>query len=173
MNTFVTQKNESMKNWLLASLALIIFNAAFSQSGNPPYKQNKKLPDFELETVSNGVFSTAKVKKDMPVIIMFFSPGCDHCIEQFEAMNKRSGEFKKFQIIMPTIQPIEELAEFNKKFQIQKHPNIVTGRDINYFLPPFYEIANFPYFAFYDRSHNLISIHEGNLKVDEILRKFK
>jgi thiol-disulfide isomerase/thioredoxin len=162
-----------MKYWLLTSVALILFSAAFAQSDNPPYKQFKKLPDFELETVGNGVFSTAQVKKNMPVIIMFFSPGCDHCISQFEAMKKRSNELKKFQIIMPTLQPIEELAEFNKKYEIQKHPNITTGKDATYFFPPFYQIGNFPYFAFYDKNQQLITVHEGNMSVDEILRKFK
>jgi len=162
-----------MKNWLLAALALILFSAGFAQSDNPPYQQIKKLPDFELETVNNGVYNTAKVRKNMPVIIMFFSPGCEHCLQQFESMKKRSAELKKFQIIMPTIQPIEELAEFNKKYQIQKYPNITTGKDANYFFPPFYQIANFPYFAFYDKNQQLITVHEGNMTVDEILRKFK
>ena len=162
-----------MKNWLLATLALVVLNVSFAQSGNPPYKQNKKLPDFELETPANGKFSTAKVKKNAPVIIMFFSPGCDHCIQQFEAMQKRIGEFKNHQIIMATIQPIEELAAFNKKYQLQKYPNIVTGKDANFFFPPFFEIANFPYLAFYDKQHNLITTFEGNMSVDDMLKKFK
>jgi thiol-disulfide isomerase/thioredoxin len=162
-----------MKNWLLSSLALILFSVTFAQSENPPYKLNKKLPDFELETVANGKFTTAMVKKNTPVIIMFFSPTCDHCIHQFEAMKKRIGDFKKFQIIMPTIQPVEELAEFNKKYELGKHPNIITGRDASYFFPPFFQIANFPYLAFYDKQQKLISTHEGNMSVDSMLRNFK
>ncbi len=162
-----------MKAWFLMSFALVVFGFASAQSGNPPYKQNRKLPVFDIETVSNGVYSTAKLKKNTPSIIMFFSPGCDHCIHQFEAMQKRMTEFKNFQIVMATYQPIEELAAFNKKYQIQKYPNIITGRDANYFLPPFYEIANFPYMAFYDKSQNLITTFEGNLSVDEMLKKFK
>jgi thiol-disulfide isomerase/thioredoxin len=162
-----------MKNWLLASLALVVLNVSFGQSGNPPYKQNKKLPDFEIETVGKGNFTTAKIARNKPVIIMFFSPGCDHCIQQFEAMKKRMGEFKNHQIVMVTIQPIEELAAFDKKYQLQKYPNIITGRDANYFFPPFFEIANFPYLAFYDKTQKLITTFEGNMSVDDMLKKFK
>jgi thioredoxin-related protein len=126
-----------------------------------------------METVNNGVFSTAKLKKNTPVLIMFFSPGCDHCIHQFEDMRKRMNELKKYQIVMATYQPIEELAEFNKKYQISKYPNIITGRDHNYALPPFFEISNFPYLAFYDKSGKLITTHEGNMSVDNMLKKFK
>jgi len=162
-----------MKYWFLSFVAVSLFTMSFAQSGNPPYKQSKKLPDFEIQTVSNGVFKTAQIKKNAPVIIMFFSPGCDHCIHQFESMKKRMNEFKKYQLIMPTFQPIEELAEFNKKYELQKHPNIITGRDENYFFPPYYEISNFPFLAFYDKNGKLLGVHEGNLSVDKILKNFK
>ena len=88
-------------------------------------------------------------------------------------MKKRMNEFKKYQLIMPTFQPIEELAEFNKKYELQKHPNIITGRDENYFFPPYYEISNFPFLAFYDKNGKLLGVHEGNLSVDKILKNFK
>jgi thiol-disulfide isomerase/thioredoxin len=162
-----------MKNWFLASMALLVFGVSCAQSENPPYKQSKKLPDFEIETVNSGVFSTAKIKKNTPVVIMFFSPGCDHCITQFESMQKRMADLKKSQIIMATYQPIEELAAFDKKYQIQKYPNIVTGRDANYFFPPFFEISNFPYLAFYDRNGRLVTTHEGNMSVDNMLKNLK
>lgn len=162
-----------MKNWFLLSMSLSLCTLSFSQSGNPPYKQTKKLPDFEIETVGKGVFKTAQIKKNTPVIIMFFSPGCDHCINQFESMKKRIAEFKNTQIVMATYQPIEELAEFNKKYQIQKYPNIVTGRDLNYFFPPFFEISNFPYLAFYDRNGKLVTAFEGNMTVDNMLKNVK
>ena len=162
-----------MKAWLLMCFTLVTFGFASAQSGTPPYKQNKKLPVFEIETAGNGVYSTAKVKKNTPVIIMFFSPGCDHCIHQFEAMHKRINDFKKIQIVMPTYQPIEELAAFNKKYQIQQYPNIITGRDVNYFFPPFFEISNFPYLAFYDKGGKLISTFAGNMSVDNMLKNFK
>lgn len=162
-----------MKNWFLLSMAISLFSISFAQSGNPPYKQTKKLPDFEIETVGKGLFKKAQIKKNTPVVIMFFSPGCDHCINQFEAMKKRIAEFKNIQIVMATYQPIEELAVFNKKYQLQKYPNIVTGRDVNYFFPPFFEISNFPYMAFYDKNGKLVTAFEGNMTVDNMLKNFK
>ena len=162
-----------MKNWFLLSAVLFIGCISFAQTDVAPYKQSKKLPDFEIETVGKGTFKTAQLKKNTPVIIMFFSPGCDHCIHQFESMKKRIKDFKDYQIVMPTYQPIEELAEFNKKYQLQNFPNIITGRDVNYFFPPFYEITNFPYLAFYDKSGKLISTHTGNMTVDEMLKNFR
>lgn len=162
-----------MRNFLLFTLCLMGSVAAFSQSEQPPYKANKRLPVFELEQVNNTKFNTNKLKKNVPTIIMFFSPGCDHCIHQVEDMQKRMKDLKTYHIVMATYQPLEELAEFNKKYQIAKYPNIVTGRDADYFLPPFYQIRNFPYFAFYDKAGKLRGTFEGNMSVDNIIRKLK
>ena len=162
-----------MKNWFLLSMALITGSLSFAQSDTPPYKLNKKLPDFEIETVGKGTFKTAQLKKNTPVIIMFFSPGCDHCIHQFEAMTKRINDFKNYQIVMPTYQPIEDLAAFDKKYHLENYPNITTGRDVNYFFPPFFEISSFPHLAFYNSSGLYVSSHSGNMTVDEMLKNFK
>lgn len=162
-----------MKHLVLVLFSVLSLNIAFAQAENAPYKQNKNIPSFKIETVNKGIFTSAKLKKNVPLIIMFFSPGCDHCIHQFEDMQKRMGDLRKFQIVMPTWQPLEELADFNRKYKIAQYPNITTGRDTEYFFPPFYQIANFPHFAFYDKAGKLIDTHEGNISVDKILQKFK
>lgn len=162
-----------MKNHLLLLAALFCLQAVFSQSEAPAYKLNKNLPAFKIETPGNNVYKSTQLKKNVPVIIMFFSPGCEHCIHQFEAMLKRMNDLKKYQIVMPTFQPIEELVEFNKKYKLEKYPNIITGRDTDYFFPPFYQIRNFPYFAFYNRHGKLINTFEGNMTVDNMLKRYK
>jgi thioredoxin-related protein len=162
-----------MKHWILALIAVIALKTSIAQSENPPYKQNRNLPSFKLETVNKGMFTSSKLKKNVPVIIMFFSPGCDHCIHQFEDMRKRMADLKKYQIVMATWQPIEELAGFDRKYRVSEYPNIITGRDTEYFFPPFFEIGNFPHFAFYDKNGKLVDTHEGNISIDNILQKFK
>jgi len=162
-----------MKKWLVFIVTALVLNTVTAQQENPPYKQNRNIPAFTVQTVSNGKFSSQKLKKNTPLIVMFFSPGCDHCIDQFEDMTKRMNQLKSYQILMVTIQPLEELAAFNKKYQISKYPNVITGVDTDYFFPPFYQIANFPHFAFYDKAGKLIGTFEGNISVDNILKKYK
>jgi cytochrome oxidase Cu insertion factor (SCO1/SenC/PrrC family) len=161
-----------MKNIALVLAFAFWFVTVFAQQEDLPYKQNKNIPLFTLEQPDKAIFSSSKLKKTQPTIIMFFSPGCDHCIHQFEDMVKGMKSLKSAQIVMATYQPLEELVEFNKKYQIAaKYPNIVTGRDANYFLPPFYHITNFPYFAFYDKTGKFRSVYEGNLSVANILKR--
>jgi thioredoxin-related protein len=162
-----------MKHFLLVLLTSLTLQFAFAQAENPPFKENRNIPSFKIETVNKGIFASSKLKKGSPVVIMFFSPGCDHCIDQFEDMRKRINDLKNVQIVMATWQPIEELAEFNRKYRISQYPNIITGRDTEYFFPPFYQISNFPHFAFYNKAGKLVTTHEGNLSVDQILQNIK
>lgn len=165
-----------MKNLLpcLLTCALMFLRpAAFAQlDTKAPYQQEGRLPSFSLELVNGKNFSSTSLKKNIPTLIMFFSPTCDHCIDQFESMIKQQHQLKGIQIVMATIQPKEELDEFIRKYKLANYPNYTAGRDAEFFFPPYYRIRNFPFLAFYDRQGKLISSYEGNMSVADILQKF-
>lgn len=82
------------------------------------------------------------------------------------------NDLKKYQIILATYQPQEEMIAFNQEYQLAKYPNIKMGRDNKFVLPPFYSIRNLPYLALYDKKGNLIKTFEGNIKIDTLLQAF-
>lgn len=157
---------------LLLFLAVFSLKQGFAQNDPPAFKQSTAFPTFQLQKADNTTFKSDKLKKNVPTAVIFFSPTCEHCQHQIEWMIKRMNDLKKYQFVMATYQPLDELVEFNKKYQLAKYPNIVTGRDTNYFFPPFYQIHNFPYIAFYDKHGKLLATHEGNMKVDDMLNNF-
>ena len=106
------------------------------------------------------------------MLLMYFSPDCDHCKKQVEEMLKRMDELKDVQIVMATYQPMDHLAFFEKKYQLSKYKNILSGRDTKYILPPFFKMRNMPYLALYNRKGNLITTFVGNVGVDKILAQF-
>jgi len=147
-------------------------NQAFSQDNAPVFQQSKDFPVFELQKADNTTFSSSSLRKNVPTAIIFFSPSCEHCQHQMEWMIKRMSDLKKYQFVMATYQPIDELVDFNTKYQLAKYHNFVTGRDTKYFFPPFYQIHNFPFLAFYDKHGKLLSTFEGNMSVDNMLKRF-
>jgi thiol-disulfide isomerase/thioredoxin len=114
----------------------------------------------------------ADLKKNLPVMLMFFSPDCDHCQHQMQDLLKEMESFKKIQIVMATYQPFEMMKDFYKKYGLATYSNILIGRDTKYFLPPYYRMFNLPYLALYDKKGNLIRTFEGNQKVPVILKAF-
>ncbi len=139
----------------------------------PPYQRYPTIPPFKLLKVdSSSYFTKDDLKKNKPVLIILFDPGCDHCKHETEAILKNIDEFKKIQIVMATNASFEMLKEFYEKYDLQKFENITVGLDLQYVLAPFFRIRNLPYLAMYDKKGNLITTFEGTMKVERILETF-
>lgn len=74
---------------------------------------------------------------------------------------------------MATTLPFDKMRAFYKEYNLQRFPNIVVGRDVDYLIPVFYNVRNMPYLAFYDKKGDLIDVSEGALSVEKVLEKFE
>jgi thioredoxin-related protein len=174
-----------MKKTLLALLAVIVLHELTLAQQKPnqpstdpanvdaPYMKVPYIPPFHLLKLDSATYLTKDdIKKNRRTIVMFFSPDCDHCKHQIEAILANFSKFKDIEIVMATYQPFEEMKEFNVHYKLYQHPNIKIGRDEKFFLAPYYKIHNLPYLALYDKKGNLITTFEGTQKADTILNAF-
>jgi thioredoxin-related protein len=174
-----------MKTVYLAILALSFGFAASAQklpnqpatdsaNANAPFMRFPTIPPLHLLKLDSTTYLTKDdIKKNRKTIIMFFSPDCEHCKHQTEAILADFRDFKDIEIVMATYQPFSEMKDFNTHYRIFDHSNIQMGRDEKFALPPFYRIRNLPYLALYDKKGKLITTFEGNQKADTILEAFK
>jgi cytochrome oxidase Cu insertion factor (SCO1/SenC/PrrC family) len=159
---------------LISLLALLMsFQLAGQQKSNelPPFKSKPTLPPLELTQVNNKTLRTADIRKE-PCLIIYFSPTCDHCIEQMKEIRQNFGKLEKIQVIMATFQPMDELKNFIKKYALDKQPNFRFGRDVKFLLPPFYKMDSMPYLALYDKNGKLITTFEGTTKMERVWKAF-
>jgi thioredoxin-related protein len=164
-----------MKNWLLLFILAFTVKLASAQTlppDSPAYKRFPTVPPFNILQVDSTMLTKDKLKHQ-PTLIMYFSPDCDHCKHQWADMEKRMKELKKYQIVMVTYQPFEEMVTFYKAQRIAEYPNIRLGRDTKFFLPPFFKIKSLPFQALYDKNGNLITTFQGNVKIDNLLAAFE
>jgi len=148
--------------------------AAHSQTDSisPAYLRFPTVPPFELLQVDSAtMFTKGDLKRNQQVLLMYFSPDCEHCQHQTEDILHDIHSFKKIQIVMATYQPFESMKSFYEKYDLGKY-NIHVGRDTKFILPPFFKIESLPYMALYDKKGNLITTFEGNQKVNKILKAF-
>ena len=139
-----------------------------------PFQKNPIIPPFRLLKLDSTSYLTKEdLKKHRLTMIMFFSPDCDHCKHQTEAILAEENKFKDIEIVMATFQPFEDMKNFNTHYRIFEHPNFKIGRDEKFFLVPFYRIRNLPYLALYDKNGNLITTFEGTQKAETILKAFQ
>ena len=161
-----------MKKWIFFIACIIGVANVFAQSDTPAFKKFPVVPQLQLLQVDSSTFTKDNLKKHQPLIIMYFSPSCEHCKHQWEDMTKNMDDLKKYQILMVTYQPFEEMVDFYKTQHVAQYSNIKLARDTKFVLPPFYRIQSLPYMALYDKKGNLVTTFEGNVKIDKMLKAF-
>jgi len=171
-----------MKLVLILVFHLLFLNAIWAQSPvqspnnaqEAPYLKNPEIPPFRLLEVDSVHYLTRdNLKKNHKVLIIFFSPECDHCKHQMRDILADIGKFNDIEIVMATFQPFDEMKSFYTYFRISDHSNILMGRDEKYMLPPFYRMQSLPSLALYNKKGAFITRFEGNQKVDTILNGFE
>jgi len=174
-----------MKKVFLAIVALAFCHILFAQPKLPnqpatdpanaqaPFMKFPTIPPFHLLGLDSTTYLTpSDLKKNRKTIVMFFSPDCEHCKHQTEAILADWAQFKDMNIIMATYQPFSEMKEFNTHYKMYEHTNVKIGRDEKFVLPPFYKIKSLPYLALYDKKGNLITTFEGTQKTEAIINAF-
>ena len=147
---------------------------AAQNTSEPPYKRFPTLPPIQLLL---GDSVTKYTKQNIPekkqVLVMLFSPDCNHCQQTAEEMYKNKAALKDIHIVMATVLSLYEMNAFMKKYKLNQMTNVVAGKDVYFLLPPFYAIKNFPYMAMYNKKGNLIMGFEGSMGIDKVIKVFK
>lgn len=161
--------------YLVAFLIGITWFTTVNSQELPPYKQYKVPPAARLLLPDNKPWELkANLQKGKPLLIMLFSPECDHCQHEAKELVKNIDKFKNIQVIMATSLDANKMNAFIKQFGLDKYPGIITvGRDNAFALPVYYGIKNLPFHAFYNKNKQLIGGFEGSLSINRILDYFK
>lgn len=161
---------QNMKRLLFALSLIIVAGCTKAQTFIPNYKILK----------TDSTYTTAAaLKKNKPVMIVYFAPDCGHCQHLAGEMKPKLAQFKNTQIVFITFTRTEYpylnmIRDFVKTYGFDKYPNITTGTEYpTYKVQQFYKIKNTPFIAIYDHTGTLLKSYEKVPKVDEILATLK
>ena len=158
-----------MKKYFIFIGLLAIAISGFSQHDTipPPYKKNPIFPPVKLVLPGNAIFTKDDLPKKKPVMLMIFSPMCEHCQHETEELIKNMEQFSKSSIVMATMMPYDSMMSFREKYKLAAYDNIIVGQDTQFFLPTFFMINSLPFLAFYDKKGKLISVFEGSMPIEK------
>ena len=158
----------------LLSLFLFLSTAisvSAQQDTLPVYQRFPQVPPFKLIVVPDSTqFSKDDLKKNKAVMIIIFSPDCEHCQRATKDLQKHAELFKNVQIIMASPLDFKILNKFYEAYNIAAYPNITLGRDGSYFLGSFFKITNFPSIFVYDKKGNFLQKFEGDVSFTKIAK---
>jgi thiol-disulfide isomerase/thioredoxin len=122
---------------------------------------NKDIPPYKILTSDSVYVTPANLKKNIPVMIMYFAPDCPHCQHMTLELTKHMKEFGNTQIVMisfvnPELQ-LKALTKFVKDYHLEKYRNIKVGTEVyTYVVQKFYQVRTTPYEAVYNKQHKLV-----------------
>ncbi len=165
-----------MKKFLLFLLSAFLVVLTFGQSteGDPANKLKPDLPAYKLLSLDSSKVQTKDaLSKDMPTIIIIFSPDCDHCNVLAKALVTQQKKFKDIQIVMGSFfKGLKEIKSFYERNELSKLKHLVIGKDHSFFLAGYYKARKFPFAALYNKDQQLIATYELNIDITQMAEIF-
>lgn len=150
----------------------ILFTGLFfaaTLSAQITYRNLPEFPAFKLKDSKGETFSTVSVlKKDKPVVLIYFSPTCHHCQTQTTDITSNIKLFKDAQFLFVTSYPPSDYQPFLDEYAIEKFSNISFGYDYTYSLVKFLELESLPGVFVYDKNHQFKKAFDTNIRTKNL-----
>lgn len=153
-------------------LFVLIFAAGYCQAQT--YTPPPVIPPYQLLNADSITVTPANLKKNKPVMIIYFQPDCSHCQHMMYEMKPKMNDFKKIQVVMITFVQLKALKVFYRDFDLIKYRNFTVGTEgYSLKVQKYYQIKTTPYIAIYYKNGKLFKAWEKAPVVDELVEAVK
>jgi thiol-disulfide isomerase/thioredoxin len=123
---------------------------------------NTGIPPYHILTTDSVYVTPANLKKDKPVMVIYFAPDCGHCQHLMYDLKPQLKNLKDVQIVMITfVTQLKAIQVFQRDFDLAKYHNITIGTEgYTYLVQKYYQIKQTPYIAIYNRNGKLSQAYE-------------
>ena len=141
--------------------------------------QNKPIPAFipsyHILTTDSVYVTPTNLKKDKPVLIIYFAPDCSHCQHLMYELKPKMKDFKNIQVVMITfVKELKAIQVFYRDFDLKKYPNFIVGTEYpTYKVQQYYQVRTTPYIAIYDKNGKLIKAYDKPPTADTLAAEVK
>jgi hypothetical protein len=151
-----------MKYLFYLAAFMVVFSTADAQVIQK--NKNKGIPPFNIQLVNGTYFKAVDLKKDQPLMLVYFDPDCDHCRLFIDDLVKQVNLFPKVQIVLITYVPLQQVQKFVNGSPLGKCAAIRVGTEGTTFVVRYhYDIVQFPYVALHDSKGKLLATYESTV----------
>ncbi|CAG5016661.1 hypothetical protein DYBT9275_05602 [Dyadobacter sp. CECT 9275] len=155
----------------LVFLLLFVTTAASVSQAQHPIP--KTIAPFQIKLTNGQQYASTQLSKG-PVVLIYFSPDCEHCQNFTKDLVKNYSVVANKQVVMVTFQDMTMLKPFVTQYKLAQYPNIKVGTEgTSYVVQRYYQIRSFPYIAIYDKKGNLVRTFEGEQPHADIFNTLK
>jgi len=128
------------------------------------------MPQFDLLLPDSATIVRSETfPVGSPILVIFFSPDCEHCQEETKSIVENIDQLRNIKIYFVTIDPIDRLKVFNDYYHLARYPNITVGRDYKFGFPKSFPITTTPYMVLYNRNKQQKSIIKGRTDISNLV----
>jgi thioredoxin-related protein len=159
---------------LLLFLSLII-TVGCCRAQTQTYTPPPVIPLYHILNTDSVYVTPANLKKNMPVMVIYFSPDCSHCQHLMYEMKSKMKAFENIQVVMITFaEPLKATQVFYRDFDLKKYPNFTVGTEgYTMKVQKYYNVHTTPYIAIYDKNGKLAKAFEKAPTVDTLVAEVK
>jgi hypothetical protein len=135
-----------------------------SLAAGQPIQKAKPLtiPLFDIVQADGGHFRATDLQPDIPVMIVYFDPGCEHCEVFINDLKSELNAFKHVQIVLVTFVPVKQLKSFMDKANLHDGLNLKIGTEGDAFTVRYhYDVIQLPFVALHDGRGQLFASYES------------
>lgn len=156
---------------MVRNIVLFVFVIFCFISVRAQNTEAKPLAPFDITLINNKNLRAFEIKKNEPLMLMYFSPDCDHCKELTTEILKSAKTFGSKQLIMITYFPIADVKKFANDLSIQNYPNIKIGTEgMTLIVQKHYNIRTFPFVALYNKTGKLVKMFREQTPAKDIVK---
>ncbi|MCE7054075.1 redoxin domain-containing protein [Algoriphagus sp. AGSA1] len=129
------------------------------------------LPDFTLSDINGESKSIYQLAENKPTLLIYFNSTCHLCQEELATLSKRIDEFKEYNLILTTVEPLEEMIGFVVGLGVKDKSYVHFLLDSRMDVAGYLQIKSVPSIYCYDAKKQLIAEYVGITKIDLLLEK--
>jgi thiol-disulfide isomerase/thioredoxin len=145
--------------------AIFIFLAACRT-----HEKGNSIPSFSLLLLDSTThLNTSQIKDGAPIVLVYFSPDCEHCQHETESILHAMDSLKDVKFYFITNDDFSRLKVFDKYYKIYKYKNITLCYDYSFsFIRLFKNVAP-PYTVLYDEDRQLRAVFNNQVKAEDLI----
>ena len=146
------------------SICLLVLSASL--------QAQKNLPAFSFNDLDGRAFTKADLREDLPTIVFFFDPYCDHCQQQAKWIKEAGDQFKDIQMVWVTT---ESETKASQEFSLEyfgggKWEHVYFLIDSNFLFDGFFGYSEVPSIYIYNASGQRLKSFSKETPAEILLR---
>ena len=153
---------------LIVVICIVSAISSFAQ------KQTVKVPPFRIIQADGTLFKAESLPMGKPIIVIYFSPDCDHCKAFTKDLLQQAAAFKKASLVLITCENLSDVKMFMKQFGLANHRNFYVGTEgSSFFVRDYYNVLSMPFVALHNKNGDLVQTYQKDVPMKALIAKLE